>query len=137
MIPGSGRFPGEGNGNLLQYSCLKIPWMEEPGGLQSMGSQRVGHDFTFTFIMTTVRWYLIVVLIGISLIMSDVEHLFMCLLAISMSSLEKCLFRSLYHFLIGLFDLLILNCISCSYILEINYQLFPLLLFSPILRVVF
>ena len=99
-IPGSGRSSGEGNDNPLQYSCLKIPWMEEPGGLQSMGSQRVRRDFTFTFIMTTVRWYLIVVLIGISLIMSDVEHLFMCLLAICMSSLEKCLFSSLAHFLL-------------------------------------
>ena len=38
-IPGSGRSPGEGNGNPLQYSCLEIPWMEEPGRLQSMGSQ--------------------------------------------------------------------------------------------------
>ena len=35
---------GEGNGNPLQYSCLENPWREEPGGLQSMGSQRVGHD---------------------------------------------------------------------------------------------
>ena len=42
-IPGLGRSPGEGNGNPLQYSCLKNPWTEEPGGLQSMGSQ-VGHD---------------------------------------------------------------------------------------------
>ena len=43
-IPGLGRSPGEGNGNPLQYPCLEIPWTEEPGGLQSMGSQRVGHD---------------------------------------------------------------------------------------------
>ena len=43
-IPGSGRSPGEGNGNPLQYSCLEKPMDEEPGGLQSMDSQRVGHD---------------------------------------------------------------------------------------------
>ena len=36
-IPGLGRSPGVGNGNPLQYSCLRVPWMEEPGGLQSMG----------------------------------------------------------------------------------------------------
>ena len=42
-ISGLGRSPGEGNGNPLQYSCLEIPWTEEPGGLQSTGSQRVGH----------------------------------------------------------------------------------------------
>ena len=41
LIPGSGRSAGEGNGNLLQCSCLENPI--EPGGLQSMGSQRVGH----------------------------------------------------------------------------------------------
>ena len=43
-IPGSGRFPREGNGNLPQYPCRKIPWIEEPGRLQSMGLQRAGHD---------------------------------------------------------------------------------------------
>ena len=44
-IPGSGRSPGEGNGYPLQYSfARRIPWREEPGRLQSMGSQRVGHD---------------------------------------------------------------------------------------------
>ena len=43
-ILGSGRSPREGNGNPLQYFAWRSPWTEEPGGLQSMGSQRVGHN---------------------------------------------------------------------------------------------
>ena len=54
-IPGSGRSPGERDGNPLQYSWLQNPMDTEPGGLQSMGSLRVGHDWaTFTFFLNSI-----------------------------------------------------------------------------------
>ena len=93
--------------------CSRVPFCPQP-------CQHLFIDLVMVAVLTSVKWYLIVVLTRMSLMGSDAEHPFLCLWALCMSFLEKYLFRSFAHFLIGLFVFLVLSHVSSWFILEIK-----------------
>uniref|UniRef100_A0A9L0RZT0 Uncharacterized protein n=1 Tax=Equus caballus TaxID=9796 RepID=A0A9L0RZT0_HORSE len=98
--------------NLYSHQqCIRVPFSPHP-------RQDLFLIFLVIVILTSVERYLIEVLVFISLI-SDLEHLFMYLLLIFMSSLEKCLFSSSPHFLMNCLFLL-LSCMTSLYFLDID-----------------
>lgn len=94
-------------------------------------------SFLIVVFFINMRWYFLVVLIGISKIISDVERLFMCFLAICKSSLGKCLFKSFAYLWIGSLSFFVILQFFYIFWILLFYQIYSLQVFSPILWVVF
>ena len=108
-------------GSSIFFAIIALPVYISTSAAKGCSFLHILANMLFTSILTSVRCYLIVFLICSSLMIRDVEHLFMYLLPTCISSLEKCLFSSSAYFIIRcFFFFLLFSCLSSLYILDIN-----------------